>query len=128
MSADPTTSELLELLRETREYSRYFGELGVETAEPAMTLERTSAVRETQAKPRLQSTAKPVEIVQPAAVTASDPTQQDSLFGDLAQPNPLCINSKPKRAWKTSGATSGTARVPPCAKAQPQSLILIATP
>src|SRR6266852_346352 len=86
MSADPTTSELLELLRETREYSRYFGEIGVETAEPAITPERTSAVRETQAKPRLQSTAKPVEIVQPAAVTASDPTQQDSLFGDLAQP------------------------------------------
>src|SRR6266852_1389071 len=86
MSADPTTSELLELLRETREYSRYFGELGVETAEPAITPERTSAVRETQAKPRLQSTAKPVESVQPAAGAASDPAQQDSLFGDLAQP------------------------------------------
>jgi DNA polymerase len=88
MSADPTTSELLELLRETREYSRYFGELGVETVEPAITAEAASPVRETQAKARpLQSTAKPVEIVSPAAV-ASDPTQQDSLFGDLAQPKP----------------------------------------
>ena len=50
MSADPTTSELLELLRETREYSRYFAELGVETVEPAITPRGTSAVRETQAK------------------------------------------------------------------------------
>jgi DNA polymerase len=87
MSADSTTNELLELLRETREYSRYFGELGVETVEPAKTPEVTSAVRETQAKSRpLQSTAKAVESVQPAAVTASDPTQQDSLFGDIAPP------------------------------------------
>ena len=107
MSADPTTSELLELLRETREYSRYFGELGVETAEPAITAERTSAVRETQAKPRLQSTAKPVEIVQPAAVTASDPTQQDSLFGDLAQPKPSLYQLQTKESmediWRDIG-------------------------
>jgi len=107
MSADPTTSELLELLRETREYSRYFGELGVETAEPAITPERTSAVRETQAKPRLQSTAKPVEIVQPAAVTVSDPTQQDSLFGDLAQPKPSLYQLQTKESmediWRDIG-------------------------
>ncbi len=87
MSTDPIASELLELLPETREHSRYFGELGVETVEPANTPEATSVFRETQAKsPPLRSTAKPVESVQPATVGASDPTQQDSLFGDLAQP------------------------------------------
>jgi uracil-DNA glycosylase len=86
MSVDPATNELLELLRETREYSRYFGELGVETVEPAKTPEATSAVRATEAKTRpLQAAAKAAESVQPATV-ASDPTQQDSLFGDLAQP------------------------------------------
>ena len=31
MSADPITSEVLELLQESREYARYLGELGVET-------------------------------------------------------------------------------------------------
>jgi DNA polymerase len=87
MSADSTTNELLELLGETREHSRYFGELGVETVEPAKAPEATSTVRETQLKSQpLQSAAKTVESVQPAAVVASDPTPQDSLFGDLAHP------------------------------------------
>src|SRR5258706_13860520 len=87
MSADSTANELLELLRETREHSRYFGELGVETGEPAKIPDATSTVRETQAKPRtLQPAAKTVELVQPTASVASDPTPQDSLFGDLAQP------------------------------------------
>ena len=89
MSTGPTASELLELLGETREYSRYFGELGVETVEPAKTPEATSATCEAQAKsPPLRSTAKPVAFVQPAAVAASNAVQQDSLFGDLAQPKP----------------------------------------
>jgi uracil-DNA glycosylase family 4 len=82
MSTDATTNELLELLRETREYSRYSGELGVETVEPAKT-----SVRATPAKTRPpQLAAKAVESAQPATVVASDPTPQDSLFGDLAQP------------------------------------------
>jgi uracil-DNA glycosylase len=96
------------LLHETREYSSYFGELGVETVEPAITPEGTSAVRETQAKKArsLQSTAKPVEIVQPVAV-ASDPTQQDSLFGDLAQPKPSLYQLQTKERmediWRDIG-------------------------
>lgn len=87
MSGDPNTNELLELLRETHEYSRYFGELGVETVEPAKA-SGASAMRETQAKAPLpfQSTAKAVEFVQPAAVAPSGAVQQDSLFGDLAPP------------------------------------------
>ena len=89
MRADSTSNELLELLRETREYSRYLGELGVETVEPAKASEAPSAMRETQAKtPSFQSTGKSVEFVQPAAVAAPDAVQQDSLFGDLAAPQP----------------------------------------
>jgi uracil-DNA glycosylase family 4 len=89
MSADPTANELLKLLRETLEYSRYFGELGVETVEPANASGATSAMRDTQVKSRLfPSIAKTVEFVQPAAVTASDAAQQHSLFGDLAAPQP----------------------------------------
>ncbi len=106
MSIDPAANELLELLRETREYSRYFGELGVETVEPAKTPEATSAGRETRAKTRpLQATAKPVAIAQPAA--ASDPNQQDSLFGDLAQPRPPLSQLQTKESmediWRDIG-------------------------
>jgi uracil-DNA glycosylase family 4 len=101
MSADSATNELLELLRETREYSRYFGELGVETVEPAQASDPTLAVRETQAKsPSLRSTAKPVAFVQPAAVAASDAVQQDSLFGDLAQPKPSLPQFKTKESME----------------------------
>jgi len=108
MSADSTANELLELLRETREHSRYFGELGVETVEPAKTPEPTSAVRETQAKTRPpQPTAQAVESVQPAAVVASDPTPQDSLFGDLAQPKPSLSQLQTKESmediWRDLG-------------------------
>ena len=95
MSTDPNANELLELLRETLEHSRYFGELGVETVEPAKASGATSPMRETQARtPLLQSTAKLVEFVQPAAVAASDAAQQNSLFGDLAAPQPFLAQSK----------------------------------
>jgi DNA polymerase len=108
MSADSTANELLELLRETREHSRYFGELGVETVEPAKTPEATSAVRETQAKTRpLQPTAKAAESAQLAAVVVSDPTPQDSLFGDLAQPKPSLSQLQTKESmediWRDLG-------------------------
>lgn len=87
MSADSTANELLELLSETREHSRYFGELGVETVEPTETPEATSTVQETQLKTQsFQPAAKSVESVEPAAAVASAPTPQDSLFGELAQP------------------------------------------
>src|SRR5438552_7842973 len=108
MSIDAAANELLELLRETREYSRYFGELGVETVEPAKTPEATSAVRETQPKSlRIQATAKPMEMAQPAAVAVADPNQQDSLFGDLAQPKPslaqLQIKESMEDIWRDIG-------------------------
>jgi uracil-DNA glycosylase len=108
MSADSTANELLELLRETREYSRYFGELGVETVEPAKASETSSAVRETQAKTLpLQSTTKAVESAHPAAVVASDPTQQDSLFADLSQPKPSLSQLQTKETmediWRDLG-------------------------
>ena len=38
---------------------------------------------------------------------------------------PLCLNSKPKRAWKTSGATSATALGATCAKDARKSSILM---
>jgi uracil-DNA glycosylase family 4 len=106
MKVESTTNELLDLLRETREYSRYLGELGVETVEPEKPSEATSAMRETQVKSRpLQSLARAVEFVQPIAVIASDPTQQDSLFGDVAAPQPSLARSREsmENIWRDIG-------------------------
>jgi DNA polymerase len=107
MSTDSTADELLELLRETREHSRYFGELGVETVEPAKTMNAKSGLRETQAKTRpLEATAKAAESVRPTAV-ASGPTPQDSLFGDLAQPksslSQLATKESMEDIWRDIG-------------------------
>src|SRR6266852_52510 len=104
MSSDSTTNELLELLRETREYSRYFGELGVETVAPAKTPQATAAVSETRAKALpLEATA----IAHSGAVAASDPTQKDYLFGALAQPRPSLSQLQAKESmediWRDIG-------------------------
>ncbi len=108
MSSDSTTNELLELLRETREYSRYFGELGVETVEPAKTSEPGPAMGMPQTKTRLlQPATMAVAPVPSTVVAASDPTQQDSLFGDLAQPKPSLSQLQTKETmediWRDIG-------------------------
>jgi len=108
MNADPAANELLDLLRETREHSRYFGELGVETVEPPRTPEATSVMREAQAKtPPFQSTVKAVEFVQPVSVATSDALQQDSLFGDLAPRKPSLSQFQTKESlediWRDIG-------------------------
>src|SRR5712691_13281109 len=108
MNADPAANELLDLLRETREHSRYFGELGVETVEPPRTPEATSVMREAQAKTLpFQSTVKAVEFAQPASVAASDAMQQDSLFGDLAPRKPALSQFQTKESlediWRDIG-------------------------
>src|SRR5438094_7270584 len=108
MGIEAAAIELLELLRDPREYSRYLGGLGVEPVEPAKTPEATSAVRETRAKTRpLQATTKPVEIAHPAAVAVSESNQQDSLFGDLGQPKPSLSQLQTKESmediWRDIG-------------------------
>jgi uracil-DNA glycosylase family 4 len=87
MSADPTTNELMELLRDTREYSRYFGELGVETVEPAGI--STVSIRTGESDLKL-SPAEPIDqsalFARAAAVTVSHPTPPDSLFSHVPSP------------------------------------------
>src|SRR5258708_23429445 len=101
MSSDSATNELLELLRETSEYSRYFGELGVETVEPAKTSETGPGMGRPQTKTRLlQPAAMAVAPVPSTVVAASDPTQQDSLVGDLAQPKPSLSQLQTKESME----------------------------
>ena len=96
MSADSINSEILQLLRESREYARYLGELGVETIPPAVDQEllagpqpgsptpaATKPSREVlpPAQPALASTAK---MTPTRAVAPEPPMPPPSLFGDLS--------------------------------------------
>ena len=111
MSANPTVSELTELLEESRQYVHYLAELGVENIEvmvarnverstvPRSTLEvAPSAPREGSRKSSsAKSTWRPVQFPKSAttipAAAATERALQDSLFGELTAPQPLIAKS-----------------------------------
>jgi DNA polymerase len=92
-------NELIELLRDAREYTRFVGEMGVETVdEPSASVECASVKTEPSAlfaSNAPSSTSHPIENAagsqpfSPAKAKAPLTTvSADSLFGDLAQPQP----------------------------------------
>jgi DNA polymerase len=97
MKADPTANELLELLNQSREYTKYFAELGVETialssdrlapkaaSEPYRTLPAASAV-EPLRQPIVPSRSQPPPSpMRDPAVAVSSPPQPASLFAEPA--------------------------------------------
>jgi uracil-DNA glycosylase family 4 len=108
MNANPIANELLDLLQESREYTEYFAELGVETvalptARVILAAESVSASAP-EVEPRLaqveslspRSTARRKQSEPaPRSIAASitePPSPPDSLFGDLA-PEPSLIKS-----------------------------------
>jgi uracil-DNA glycosylase family 4 len=101
MSEDSTAS-LVDLLRETREYSRYFGELGVETVDPVAPSEGPSDMRKT--RPKSQPSQPTVASARPVVVAASD-APQDSLFGDGAPPqtSPPITRESMEDIWRDIG-------------------------
>jgi DNA polymerase len=95
MEADSTVNEMLDLLEESREYTNYLAELGVETI--ALSNDRVAS------KPSMASPANPSseryaprnptsrsELPQPAlrppAVDVSNPSMPGSLFGEVSPP------------------------------------------
>src|SRR5438552_15178619 len=100
---DSTVNELLELLKESREYMRYFGELGVENvavptgkAVESSTVARAALTAEPSAQPKARAaldssttSSHPEQLApsKPAGATVK-PTLQSSLFGELAPPEP----------------------------------------
>jgi DNA polymerase len=98
---DEQTKELDDLLKQTREYARYFGELGAETigaesptrnasAPPSPASAKFEEPNETApapiaAPPTAKSTLFARANSSPAAVSAAPP---DNLFGELAPPTP----------------------------------------
>jgi uracil-DNA glycosylase family 4 len=99
MDADPIVNELFDLLEESREYARYFAELGIETV--ALPTARSTADRletsrtPSSVAPSATPPARPM-FNQPYATTArvSMAGPPDSLFGDLAPAQPSFAQSK----------------------------------
>lgn len=88
--------ELIEMLRDAREYTKFVGEMGVETVDDlAATIDSTST--HTEPSPRFQrsvpartsAATEALLINHPGSAKASTPlaaASADSLFGDVAEP------------------------------------------
>jgi DNA polymerase len=95
MKADSTANELLDLLEESREYTKYFAELGVETialstdrvtSEPSIASRATSSSERYSQRHAPSRSEPPQPASRPPAVTVSEPASAGSLFGELAPP------------------------------------------
>jgi DNA polymerase len=112
MNPDPNATELLDLLKESREYTQYFAELGVETvALPSdrVKAEPSKSVRGTLVVERAQQRIRPSESEPPQAPVkapiVSNPPPPTSLFGGLmaAQPAPLQSAESMEDVWRDIG-------------------------
>src|SRR6266566_8966098 len=112
MNSDLTANELLDVLKESREYTQFFAELGVETialssdhvaAKPSGTLPGTLAREPStqRGKPSGVETSRP----SPGAPIVSDAPQTASLFGELATPQPAPAQSMERieDVWRDIG-------------------------
>ena len=112
MNPDPNAGELLDLLKESREYTQYFAELGVETialptdrvkAQPSKSLRGTLVVERSTQRIRPSES----ELPQPPlkAPIVSNPSQPASLFGGFTatQPTPLQSTERMEDVWRDIG-------------------------
>jgi DNA polymerase len=112
VNPDPNTTELLDLLKESREYTQYFAELGVETvALPSdrIKAEASKSVREALVADRSTQRIRPPESelrhLALKAPIVSNPPQPTSLFGGLTatQPAPLQSAESMEDVWRDIG-------------------------
>ena len=93
-------NELIEMLRDAREYTRFVGEMGVETVdEPSATIERAPVDTEPSvqfARYTSQPIGSSASSRPPSAAKTTTPVaaaSSDSLFGDVAEPQPTFSTS-----------------------------------
>ncbi len=112
MNRDPNATELLDLLKESREYTQYFAELGVETialpgdhvkSELSHSLHGTLVVEPSTQRIRPSEPELPQPPVK--APIISNPPQPTSLFGGLTatQPAPLQSTESMEDVWRDIG-------------------------
>ncbi len=111
MNPDPNASELLDLLRESREYTKYFAELGVETIalpsdrvkEPSKSLRGPLVVEHSTQRIRPSGS----EASQPPVIApiASNPPQPTSLFSGLTATQTATLQSTERMedVWRDIG-------------------------
>jgi uracil-DNA glycosylase len=113
MNDDSTANELLGLLKESREYTKYFAELGAETIALSTHLVTAEGAKPSRAtSPSTQDTHRPVPSrsqpprpARPTAVTVSDPGSPASLFGELVPPQSAFAQSSEclEDVWRDIG-------------------------
>jgi DNA polymerase len=114
MEADSTVNELLDLLEESLEHIKYFGELGVETialsndrvtSEPSIASRATSSSERSSQRHAPSRSEPPQPALRPPAVTVSDPALPGSLFGELAPPQTTFAQSTERLedVWRDIG-------------------------
>ena len=104
------TNELIEILRYSREYTRFMSELGVETAEPLAEIERPTDELESPvvfarvASPRVEPQSSQPMQAPKSRVSAPAAPPSDSLF-NLASPQPAFAPTNETLAdiWKDIG-------------------------
>jgi len=118
MKADPSAIELLDLLKQSREYTKYFAELGVETialssdrlapkaaSEPYRTLPAASSVEPLRQPTEPSKSQAPPSPMKDPAVAVSSPPQPASLFAEPDAPQPLSAQSTERMedVWRDIG-------------------------
>jgi len=111
MNPDSTATELLELLSDSRAYTQYFVELGVETIElsgnfrptgRSNILSRTLPTKSSQSSGGLESSPPPRPTTKPIL---SDPPTVSPLFDDLGATQPASLQSaeRVEDVWRDIG-------------------------
>ncbi len=105
MSSDPTVNELLDLLKQSRDYTQYFAELGVETialSSDSIAVQRSITVPGTLAVERCTPHSEPFGS---GSSEPSNPPQPASLFGELtaSQPAPVQSMERLEDVWSDIG-------------------------
>src|ERR1700686_376560 len=114
MNSDSTANELLDLLKESREYTTYFAELGVETialsigqvaSEPSTASLATSSSEGSTQRPPSSRTQLSAPALRPPVATVTAPASPCSLFDELAPPQITFAqsNERLEDVWRDIG-------------------------
>ncbi len=108
MKSDSPANELLDLLNESREYTKYFSELGIETialSNDRIRSEKSSPTSAAAVHPHRPAPTRSQPPALSPTVTVSEPASRGSLFGELAPPQTTFAqsNERLEDVWQDIG-------------------------